>query len=116
MEKSVMLSCGCRANSTNHLGEPSCVIHAGNEPLVVMPDPDLTYRTARCGCGRTERSTLDLAFFMYRGEGSPHALENCGVCHYNKVAHGKDRDECAGFEAAGPHEFDEFYCGCRGWD
>lgn len=28
----------------------------------------------------------------------------------------KNPIKCAGFTAHGPHEFDEFYCGCHGWD
>lgn len=54
----------------------------------VVPTPDLTGREARCHCGNTKPSNPDnLAFFVYCGPGS-----------------------------SDPHEFDRFYCGCRGWD
>lgn len=100
-----------------------------------FPNLRLEGRTARCGCGRTQPSTADhLAFFEFIGEGSRYATQSCRHCGYHDVAHqpehmetlvhigGKRRPtvvedgRCPGFEPAGAHEFDTFYCGCRGWD
>jgi hypothetical protein len=85
-------------------------------------------RTARCHCGATRPSTEPgLAFYAYRGPGSAAAEEHC-TCGFHKCAHERqprlvdprsvqERGDCTtGFVAHGPHEFDEFYCGCRGWD
>lgn len=86
---------------------------------------------ARCTCDREPVPSSNhemLAFFEFRGEGSPHALNTCGHCGYNKVAHGEDapkwadgrtaveRANCPGFEPAGAAEFDTYYCGHSGWD
>ena len=119
----VMLSCGCRANSVNmKTGEPSCVIHSdmpgGVHPI---PAPDLTGRKARCHCGNTRNSSLDLAFFEFRGPGSREGTESCKNCGYHRVAHtleiqAKNDGICKNFESIGSYEFDEYYCGCDGWD
>ena len=83
-------------------------------------------REARCGCGRTEPSSVKLAFFEYRGEGSEIARKGCAHCGYFEVAHTQpqtrtqqnvvERGICPGFEPRGAMEYDSFYCGCRGWD
>lgn len=80
-------------------------------------------RQARCQCGHTQPSAdADrLAFFEFRGEGSKHATTLCH-CGYALAAH--DKPHVAAHHAKtrkepaprGPHEYDSFYCGCRGWD
>ena len=138
--KSVMLACGCRAHGTHgnaHDGlpenHPSCVVHFEKGDLracTVVESPNLEGRLAKCLCGRSKPSSLDLAFFEYVGPGSPESTNRC-KCGYFKCAHTKEgmagnvkhnrktvieRGECRGFEAHGPFEFDRYYCGCRGWD
>jgi hypothetical protein len=85
-------------------------------------------RAARCVYCKTVSTREALPFWEDRGPGSKWALEGCVHCGYSIVAHepaaqvwknGKTAVEnrgCPGFEARGPHEFDAFYCGCRGWD
>jgi len=82
-------------------------------------------RQARCECGRVNPSSealpgyKSLPFFEYRGPGSLHATAIC-KCGYYASAHaeqpGRKRFACDAFESRGAHEFDSFYCGCRGWD
>ena len=115
-----MMSCGCAANAQRRLaitGEqiPCCMIHDCTD---VVPAPDLTERQARCGCGKLVASDPDkAAFYEFRGIGSRYATDLC-ECGYTKSAHEKPHiaAKCQNFIARGPHEFDSFYCGCRGWD
>lgn len=95
-----------------------------------MPDTDT--RKARCYCGSTASSDNPaLAFFEDRRPGSKWALERCRVCAYAPVAHerfaGRLMDTVAAgqwpkgvtpheFAPSDGHEFDAYYCGCRGWD
>jgi hypothetical protein len=83
-------------------------------------------RQARCPyCGTTKPSDPGLPFFEDRGEGSRHATTLCH-CGYALAAHDDDprhahvmrncADAMKGKGPRGPHEFDSFYCGCRGWD
>ena len=81
-------------------------------------------REAQCICGHRQPSDPEkLAFFKFRGKGSRHATELCH-CGYNLAAHSEEHPHilkrCAetgkGKGPRGPHEFDSFYCGCRGWD
>lgn len=89
--------------------------------MTAAPVADLTKRTAKCGCGRTEPSSKALAFFEYCGPGSRDALDIC-TCGYASVAHTPEvmaRNKalkCTTFTARGPRDFDRFYCGCWGWD
>jgi len=122
-----MMACGHVANGKNALGDPVCLIDIGIDPgaQVVVGQPDLTGRRARCGVDHGEvDSSFDLAFFEYRGEGSPAATRSCGNCGYFEEAHdgkkeGKphlQRFVCDSFEPKGAWDFDLYYCGCRGWD
>lgn len=92
-----MMKCGHAATGTNGDGNPSCVSCAGLDPGASEVDespPSLVGRAAQCPyCKRLGPSTTDLPFFEYLGPGSRHY-------------------KCKN----GPKEFDEFYCGCRGWD
>jgi hypothetical protein len=124
----ILLSCGCRANSTDEQGNPSCVIHTGSG-IVIKPidTPNLTNRKAKCySCNSIRDSSLELPFFTYRGEGSPDAKNHCKNCGYYEQAHNTNRYYkgttevnpllCSKFEPHGVYEYDTFYCGCRGWD
>lgn len=125
MDKHPMMKCGCVASGvlTRRAGVlvnppvPYCGVHQCEE---VVEPPDLTDRMARCSYGDHGRkpSSLDLAFFEYRGDGSRWATEIC-KCGYTKSAHEKPHisSKCpTGFTPRGPHEFDAYYCGCKGWD
>jgi hypothetical protein len=127
-----LMACGCRAQGRiDGTGQPVCVVH---DSTTVIPEPDLTGRTARCSCGATRPSTDHLAFFEYRGPGSHSATDHC-VCGYFQCAHDPEymaslapnRDgsrrrtvvedgTCSGFRPRGPAEFDVYYCGCMGWE
>lgn len=63
----VMMRCGHAANATND-GFRVCVICYGIKPGADEIDntpPDLTGRMAKCDCGRTVPSSIDLPFFQY---------------------------------------------------
>jgi hypothetical protein len=86
--------------------------------------PDLTGRTARC-CDKSGivPSSLDLAFFEYRGERSRAATDTCLHCRYALVAHERkqrgeniSRHVCDSFEPHGEWDHDTYYCGHSGWD
>ena len=114
----IFLSCGCAANSTNN-EKPSCVVHSGSPDGVHSIDaPNLEGRRARCVCGQLRPSSLDLAFFEFRGVGSPEGKRTCKNCRYYEVAHkpGAHNGICKNFESIRAFEYDSFYCGCYGWD
>ena len=134
--KHVMLKCGCMSNAVRTVGDkmiPSCVIHDCIEPA---ENPDVSGRMAKCAyCGSLKPSAegLDgrLAFFQFNGEGSRRAREQCKNCGYYLSAHDPEQmaknvpsnrrtvveqGKCKGFEPHGAFEFDEYYCGCEGWD
>jgi hypothetical protein len=129
--KPVLLKCGHASNSVrtasgggDHAPIPSCVICD-----CIDPEPKeitLEGRTAIC-CNERSKvpSTLDLAFFKYRGEGSRQATETCANCGYYCTAHELkqknppiriNKNICDNFQPRGALEFDRYYCGCRGWD
>lgn len=91
----VLMTCGCAPQGTcsRKAGVvfdppiPVCAVHGCLE--IQTNPPSLEGRTARCACGKTRPSTdPGLAFFEYRGPGSPLATD-------------------------GP---DRYYCGHAGWD
>ena len=116
MEK-VMFACGHVSNAVNSKGEPSCAICFGIQEgaETIVEAPNISKRKARCACGKTVKSDFNLPFFEFRGEGSPASTDYC-KCGYHKVAHEKHKVPCRIFEAYGSHKYDEYYCGCRGWD
>ena len=116
MSEKPLMACGCAANARKMPENiPSCVIHECTE--IAKTTPSIEGRTARCSCNAQKPSSLDLAFFEYRGDGSRHATELC-KCGYTEAAHKLPHisSKCQQFQARGPHEFDSYYCGCRGWD
>lgn len=82
-----MMKCGCAANALRTMPDgtkvPSCVIH---ECVETIEPPNLDGRIARCYCGNTRPSSLDLAFFEYRGPGSRESIERC-KCGFFWIAH-----------------------------
>lgn len=135
------MKCGHTANATirnNKTGieTPACVICSCTDvEREVEADEGLEGRQARCGQHTNYKngrdigdgirpSRWDLAFFKYRGPGSEDAETVCKVCGYRKCAH-EDHEgrinvvkegKCTGFVPHGPFEYDEYYCGCHGWD
>lgn len=124
--KHVLLECGCISSSLiTHLGGeelkpwvPTCY-HGTTKVIKEMPN--LTGREARCSYGdRVVNSDWALAFFEYHGPDSQQAEDMCG-CGYARKAHTPEVQErnpkagCKTFRPHGAHEFDRFYCGCRGW-
>lgn len=114
-----MLTCGCAANATSE-GKPGCAVHLCTE---VAPTPDLTGRVAVCygHCAKLP-STPSLAFFVYRGEGSPSAAQ-CATCGCVQEAHlpinphtGREGITGHPYAPRGPWPTDSYYCGCMGWD
>jgi hypothetical protein len=127
MTELVMMQCGHAANAKRE-GHPCCVICVGIDPgaTIVAEAPDLTGRLARCSCGAISPSEFGLAFFEYRGPGSRKAEQTCGSCGFSIKAHSQDdtrttmnviaRGKCEAFVPHGSYEYDDFYCGCRGWN
>lgn len=65
--QSVLLACGHSANAVAPDGAPCCAICFGLAAgaSTIVDAPDLSGRTARCDCGHSESSRLDLAFFRH---------------------------------------------------
>ena len=194
--KTVLMKCGHAAMAIDQNGNPCCVICHGDPRSTMIEDnaPDLTGRLAKCGCGNTRESSIDLPFFEYKGPDSFAAHNTCKLCPYHLRAHwpkweyklvlirdwfknknikedevrtehmpnresmehyvksrmenwvedskrpwmfGEDKDKVVteiheikidyikgplpsgrghDFVPHGPYKYDEFYCGCRGWD
>jgi hypothetical protein len=82
----------------------------------------MSNRYARCLCFKTVPSAPDLPFFQDRGPNSKYQNTTCVVCNYNESAHvpaiqARPRSLiCTQFMRGQGHEFDSYYCGCRGWD
>lgn len=122
-----MMRCGHVANGQRKIGDtwvPACVICS--DTFQLEGTPHLENRVAACMCGKKQLSAeyQRLAFFQYRGEGSPDALNTCKHCKFHRIAHenkiaGKAqmaKQICDNFEPHGAWDFDSYYCGCRGWD
>lgn len=119
MEK--LLSCGHSKNARIWNKEKQAYIDGctfcGTTEFAEELPPSLEKREAICGCGRREPSINfeKLAFFEFCGEGSEKAKKIC-KCNYHENAHINKRVECTQFEPKGALEFDQYYCGCRGWE
>lgn len=61
------MACGCVAQGhVTGTNEAVCVIH--DEHRLMVTEPDLTGRTAKCCyCRKTQPSSKDLPFFEFRG-------------------------------------------------
>ncbi len=137
MDTHPMMKCGCAAQGVlKAKGDvkfdppiPACVVHDCYE--VADAPLNLTGRLADCAYlpkgHATKPSSLDLAFFEFRGEGSRDATEIC-KCGLAKKPHDENGGKiparkyamvpkgCAGFTPKGSQERDRYYCGCHGWD
>lgn len=98
----IMMACGHAANSVHHLDdgtvEPACFICSC---FTLGFEPDLTDRVARCG---------------YYGRNT-HKNE-CPICTYGGICR-CERPSSTDLAFFGYHPdkpYDEFYCGCWGWD
>src|SRR3972149_5077953 len=116
-----MMKCGHVAQAMDEHNNPACVICWPNPgSMQVASIPDLSSRKAECSTCRTNivPSSVDLAFFEYKGPGSRYALTKC-VFGYYEEAHGKPKNPhvevCNQFRPVGQAEFDVYYCGCQGW-
>lgn len=115
-----MMKCGHAANSTTVIdGErvPACVICAmipglGDAGLVVDDHPpDLSERRARCAYYGTIPKT--------RNHESNHGCKRGEPCLCEEPSDGGEKWAKYGlafFEHKPKQEYDEFYCGCHGWD
>jgi len=84
------MKCGHTANAVKENGKPVCVICAGITPdaeIISEEIPDLTDRKARCT--------------YYGGKYHSEALSKLRLPF---------------FEYKPDNEFDEYYCGCFGWN
>ena len=121
--KTPMMKCGHAANST-HDEKPACAICAGISPGAYIVDetpPDLTGRIAKCpytDCDSEKPSSTNLAFFEYQGEGSHNAqcCKNCGIRHPGEAAPDHAKHRCKGYDPRGDVGYDQYYCGCKGWN
>lgn len=100
-----LMKCGHAANGTSEDGSPVCIIcvmGGSNDPAKQIADPvDLTGRTARCA-------------FYGGGAVGDH---NCGPCRGRKCDCEKPSSTDLAFFGHNPKsQYDNFYCGCRGWD
>ena len=96
MKELPLMACGHVANGVDMHGNPVCVICYGITPGAIEIEPappSLEGRKARC---------------TYYG----HAFGNRGKCQSEK-----DSSLALAFFKTWPDRpFDEFYCGCAGWD
>lgn len=87
--KMSLMKCGHTAMAVDENGNPCCVIcHGDPRSQIVEEDlPDLTGRLAKCDCGNTRESSIELPFFEYKGPNSHAAKEMCKLCRYGIIAH-----------------------------
>lgn len=136
-----LMKCGHTAQAINsRTDKPCCVICSGSPEANIIDDSplDLSGRFARCsyytGCHSQQSSSIDLAFFEYRGEGSKYAEKECHICGYHSKdwkPNPKNGKICynnsdkpnpyvcinKGKQCVyGVFEFDRYYCGCHGWN
>lgn len=116
----IMMKCGHTAQGYMGGDLPVCVICWPSPDSIALAEkqPLLEDRQAKCAsCGSVVPSSYGLAFFRYRGASSHDALHKCKNCVYYEYAHTHGEPlKCQNFEPHGPYEYDEYYCGCRGWD
>jgi hypothetical protein len=131
MDTHPMMKCGCAAAGvmrskggvTYDPPIPSCITHSCTE--LADTQPDLEGRIAQCAYSPSghapKPSSPELAFFEWRGAGSPNATTKC-KCGMSIVAHEgganyrkEFRCKAGGFTPIGD-QHDQYYCGCMGWD
>lgn len=103
-----MLKCGHSANATDGNGKPCCAICAPNPSAYQIVGIDLTGRKARCSYYNKPYTT---------GNRGGNECDTCSKqpdhrCHCERPS----STELAFFASHPDKEFDEFYCGCSGWD
>ncbi len=88
MSKTPMMACGHAANATSR-GEPCCVIcHGDPKSQQIVNEPNLVDRLAKCSYGDTiVKSSVNLAFFKYKGPDSNPSKNMCKHCDYALKAH-----------------------------
>ena len=104
-----MMKCGHAAQGTHHLpdgtDEPCCIICFGIHPGANVIDdapPSLEGRMARCS---------------YYGK--PPRRNECDKCRSGgtcQCERPSDPERLAFFQHHPDRQYDEFYCGCHGWD
>ena len=68
-------------------------------------------------CQEIQDSTRPLPFFSYLGPGSDHYSITCKICQKSKNNGNHKVGESGHHEFVGNYkEFDDYYCGCWGWD
>lgn len=102
-----MMRCGHSDNGRDGDGNPVCVIchgiHPGAEEVDDSP-PDLSARRARCNYYGTRPSG--------RNSESNYGTKRGEIC----MAERPSSPELPFFMHRPDREYDEFYCGCWGWD
>lgn len=92
-----MMDCGCAAQGIDGNGNPVCVVHAivdGTKGRIQTQAPDLEDRQARCGYDH--------------GAGCP---KNKG-----RDSRVSSAMTLAFFKYQPDSEYDDYYCGCWGWN
>jgi hypothetical protein len=101
-----MMECGCRATGRDRKTQaPVCVIHIGLVPgasIVASNQPDLSDRFARCAYSARH----------FKEGAEPNSSCSRSICTCQKSSTGP----LAFFKYRPEQEFDEFYCGCWGWN
>lgn len=103
---------------------PICGTPEAHEEVEVLPN--IEGRQAKCAqCGKLTPSKFNLPFFVPKGIDSRWAQDHC-VCWFHRTAHERTDytdtfkkrccDDFTSIASQGGSEFDEYYCGCRGWD
>jgi hypothetical protein len=98
-----MMECGHAANATTGNGKPACAICDGPRSTTVASAPDLTGRRARC------------SYFGSTPSGRSHSGSDCKRGEPCKCEV-PSATSLAFFGHKPKNQFDEFYCGCWGWD
>jgi len=105
-DERLLMKCGHTAQGTTGEGKPTCVICSGIIPGAEIVDesgPDLEGRRARCGYyGKTPTGGTHSSRTCRRGEPCMCEVESSLKLPFFK--HKPDSD------------YDEYYCGCWGWD
>lgn len=107
-----MLECGHAANAHDSEGKPSCAICVGLHPgakIVAVNPPDLSTRRARCD-------------YFSKGTAKGRGLRCSNECNYGGNSETTCKCEQPSssdlpfFKHRPSEPFDEFYCGCWGWN